>query len=214
VRPHRAGRADGEARGGGIADAIALRHEQLANLAQANAVCEARAQERSAAEQTAYDAKGRERDAQARQTGANPRGRPPTPPTPGPRDKDQDHGTDPESRIRKNSHNDGFAHHDHAQAAVAQDRCLLVASTLSTHPNDPAAALPTLDAIPRAWGTPQAGALDNGDCSATNIAAMAARDLAPSSATGRTPHHPRWPAYCAQQPAPPPAEASPKVQMA
>ena len=54
----------------------------------------------------------------------------PTPPTPGPRDKDQYNFTDPESRIMKNSNNDGFDQHDNAQAAVEQDSFLIVASTL------------------------------------------------------------------------------------
>ena len=94
--------------GWGIADAMAFRQERLANLAKAKAVLEARAQERHAAEQTAYDATGCEREAKSRQTGSNPRGRPPTPPTPGPRAKDQDNCTAPESRLMKNSHHDGF----------------------------------------------------------------------------------------------------------
>jgi hypothetical protein len=197
-----------------IADEIAFRHERLANLAKAKAVLDARAQKRYEAEQAAYDAKVRERAANSRQTGANPRGRPPAPPTPGPRDKDQYNFTDPESRIMKNSNNDGFDQHYNAQAAVEQDSFLIVASTLSNHPNDQAEAIPTLDAIPLALGKPQAGALDNGYFSATNIAAMAARDIEPYIATGRIPHHPSWPSYFAQQPAPPPADASPKVQMA
>ena len=90
----------------------------------------------------------------------------------------------------------------------------MVASTLSNHPNAHAEAIPTLDAIPLALGTPKAGALDHGSFSATNIAAMEARDIEPSMATGRIPPHPSWQASCAQQPAPPPAEASPKVQRA
>ena len=60
-----------------IADEIAFRHERLANLAQAKAVLEARAQERYEAEQAAYDAKVREREAKARQAGAPPVGVPP-----------------------------------------------------------------------------------------------------------------------------------------
>ena len=114
----------------------------------------------------------------------------------------------------QNSHNNGFDQHDNAQAAVEQDSCLMVTTTLSNHPNDHAEAIPTLDAIPLALGKPQAGALDNGYCSATNIAAMEARDIEPYSATGRLPHHPSWPSYCAQQPTLPPADASPKVHMA
>ena len=114
----------------------------------------------------------------------------------------------------KNSNNDGFDQHYNAHAAVEQDSVLIVASTLSNHPNDQAEAIPTLDAIPLALGKPKAGALDNGYFSATNIAAMEARDIEPYIATGRTPHHPSWQSYFAQQPAPPPADASPKVQMA
>ena len=114
----------------------------------------------------------------------------------------------------KNSHNDGFDQHDNAQAAVEHDRFLMVASTLSNHPNEQAEALPTLDAIPLALGKPQAGALDHGYFSATNSAAMEARDIEPYIATGRIPHHPSWQSYLAQQPAPPPADASPKVHMA
>ena len=90
----------------------------------------------------------------------------------------------------KNSNNEGFDQHYNAQAAVEQDSFLIVAHTLSNHPNDQAEAIPTLDAIPSALGKPKAGALDNGYFSATNIAAMETRDIEPYIATGRTPHHP------------------------
>ena len=162
-----------------ITDEIAFRQERLANLAKAKAVLEARAQERYEAEQAAYEAHRAEREAKTRQTGRKPRGRPPTPPTLGARDKDQYNFTDPESRIMKNSTNDGFDQHYNAQAAVAQDSFLIVANTLSNHPNDQAEAIPTLDAIPAALGKPQASALDNGYFSANNIAAMEARDIDP-----------------------------------
>jgi hypothetical protein len=197
-----------------ITDEIAFRQERLANLAKAKAVLEARAQERYEAEQAAYEAQRAEREAKTRQTGRKPRGRPPTPPTLGARDKDQYNFTDPESRIMKNSTNDGFDQHYNAQAAVAQDSFLIVAHTLSNHPNDQAEAIPTLDAIPAALGKPQASALDNGYFSANNIAAMEARDIDPYIATGREPHHASWWSYLVQQPMPPPADASPKVQMA
>jgi hypothetical protein len=114
----------------------------------------------------------------------------------------------------QNSHHDGFDQHDNAQAAVEQDRFLMVASTRSNPPNAQAEAIPPWDAIPRALGNPQAGALDNGSFSTTTIAAMEARDIEPYIATGRIPHQPSWQASCAPQPAPPPAEASPKLPMA
>ena len=197
-----------------LADAIALRPARLGTLAQATAVGEPRAQARDEAAQAADDAHVRERAAPARQTGSHPRGRPPTPPPPGARDKDQAKGTAPASRLMNNSHNTGVAPQDKAQAAVAQDRCWMVAHPLATPPNDHAEAIPTVDALPWALGTPQAGALDHGDCRAPNIAARAARDMAPSIAPGRTPPPPRGQASGAPPPTPPPADASPQVPMA
>src|SRR5215471_3108463 len=65
-----------------VRDEIARREDQLARLAAAKAVLEARAQERTALEQAAYEAKVTPRAEQERTTGRRPRGRPPTPPTP------------------------------------------------------------------------------------------------------------------------------------
>src|SRR4029450_8464903 len=118
------------------------------------------------------------------------------------------------SRLLHNSTHDGLDPHDHAPAAVDQPRFLLVARTRSHQPHEQAEALPPLDALPLALGNPQAGALDQGSCSATTSAAMAARAMAPSLAPGRTSPQPSWPAYGAPQPAPPPADASPQVPRA
>ena len=140
-----------------LADEIAFREGRLVNLAQARQVLEARAQERYAAEHAEYIAKLREREAKARRTGRKPGGRPPQPPTPGPRDQDQYNFTDPDSRIMKNSTNTGVDQHYNTQIAVAQDSLLIVANTLSNHPNDQGEAIPTLDAIPTEVGKPKAG---------------------------------------------------------
>ena len=74
--------------------------------------------------------------------------------------------------------------------------------------------MPTVDAIPPAIGQPTAAALDTGFFSAANIAALAQRGIEPYIATGREPHQQSWHAYFADQPAPPPVDASPKEQMA
>jgi transposase len=197
-----------------IEDEITFRKNRLANLAEAKAVLEARAQERYETEQAEYEAKMRAREEKARQTGRKPRGRAPQPPTPGPRDKDQYNFTDPESRIMKNSNNQGFDQHYNAQVAVDQDSFLIVANTLSNHPNDYAEMEPTLDAIPAELGTPDAAAMDNGYFSTDNITACEARGIAPYIATGREPHHRSWTAYFAKLPASPPEDASPTVKMA
>jgi len=72
-----------------VRDEIARREDRLARLAEAKAVLEARAAERAAAEQAEYEAKLAQRAERERTTGRRPRGRPPIPPVPGPRDGDQ-----------------------------------------------------------------------------------------------------------------------------
>jgi transposase len=193
---------------------VAFRQERLVNLAQAKAVLETRAQERYEAEQAEYEAKLRAREEKARQKGRKPRGRAPKPPVPGPRAKDQYNFTDPESRIMKNSNNDGFDQHYNAQAAVDQDSLLIVANGLSNHPVDTAEAIPTLGTIPAELGRLQAVAMDRNYFSPHNIQALEALGIDPYIATGREPHHRSWRSFFAETPAPPPDDASPIVKMA
>jgi transposase len=197
-----------------ISDEIALRTARLARLAEAKAVLEARAKERHALEQAEYDAKMREREAKAAKSGRQPGGRPPQPPTAGPRAKDQYNFTDPDSRVMKNSTNQGFDQDYNAQVAVDQASFLIVGQSLSNHPNDQAEAQPTLESISSQLGQPGAAALDNGFFSATNIELFQSRGIDPYIATGRDAHHQSWQARFADQPAPPPQDASPQVQMA
>jgi transposase len=197
-----------------VADEIALRQERLARLAEAKQVLQARALERQAAEQAEYEAKQREREAQAKRSGRKPPGRPPTPPSGEPQDKDQYNFTDPESRIMKCSSSAGFEQAYNAQVAVDQDSLLIVACSLSNHPNDKAEAEPTLEALPPALGTPDAAALDNGFWSEQNLAALAKRHIESYIATGREPHHPSWQERFAAEPEPPADDASPQVKMA
>ena len=197
-----------------IPDEVALRQERLLKLAEAKAVLEARAKDRDAAEQAEYAAKVRERDEKARTSGRKPGGRPPTPPTPGPRDTDQYNFTDPDSRIMKNSSDEGFDQHYNVQTVVDQTSLLIVATTLSNHPNDKREAEPDLAALPAALGTPAAAALDNGYWSPATLQALADRGIEAYVATGREPHHTSWQAFFAQAPTPPPADASPKLKMA
>lgn len=197
-----------------LEDELTMRQERLANLAKAKAVLEARAQERYAAEQAAYQAKLHERKEKARQKGRKPRGRPPQPPQPGPRDQDQYNFTDPDSRTMKNSTNDGFDQHYNAQAAVDQASLLIIATSLSNHPNDQKEVAPTIDAISPQIGKPEAAALDQGYWSPSNAKALEERGIDAYIATGREPHHLSWETFFAKQPVPPAADASPKVKMA
>ena len=197
-----------------VADEITIRQERLAHLAQAKQVLEARAQERYAAEKAEYDAKLREREEQARQDHRKPRGRMPKPPEPGPSDKDQYNFTDPDSRIMKNSTNQGVDQHYNVQVANDQESLLIVAHALSNHPNDKQEAIPTLSAISPEVGKPKAAAMDNGYFSQTNIQDCEDLGIEPFIATGREPHHLDWHTFFQEQPEPPAEDASPKVKMA
>jgi hypothetical protein len=173
-----------------VRDEIARREDRLARLAEAKAVLEARAAERAAAEQAEYEAKLAQREERERATGRKPRGRPPTPPIPGPRDGDQYNFTDPQSRIMKSSTHAGFEQDYNAQVAVDQASLLIVGCALSNHPNDSQEAEPTLEAIPSQIGTPEAAALDAGYFGPATLQACAKRGIEPYIATGRDPHHP------------------------
>jgi hypothetical protein len=197
-----------------VSDEIAIRQARLARLAEAKAVLEARAKERTALEQAEYTAKVQEREEKAQRSGRTPRGRPPKPPTPGPRDKDQYNFTDPESHIMKHSRTEGFEQDYNAQVAVDQASLLIVGLSLSNHPTDQHEAEPTLDAIPPQIGPPDAGALDNGYFSEANVAACERRGIDPYIATGRDPHHPSWQERFAALPEQPASDASPTVKMA
>jgi transposase len=196
-----------------IEDELTIRQERLANLAKAKAVLQARAQEREALEQAEYQAKLHQREEQARQKGRKPRGRPPQPPQPGPRDQDQYNFTDPDSRVMKNSTDEGFDQHYNAQVAVDQASLLIVATSLSNHPNDQQEVEPTVNAISPQLGQPEAAALDHGYWSPGNVKALEDRGMAAYIATGRESHHLNWETFFAKQLAPPATDASPLDKM-
>jgi transposase len=197
-----------------LEDELNLRQERLVNLAQAHQVLEERANERYAAEKAVYDAKVKERTRKARKRHHKPKGRPPQPPESGPRDQDQYNFTDPDSRIMKNSTNDGFDQHYNVQVVADQESMLIVAHALSNHPNDKQEAVPTLKAMPVEIGTPKAVAMDNGYFSEANILDCENLGFDPYIATGREPHHLDWHTFFQQQPEPPAEGESPIVKMA
>ncbi len=197
-----------------VRDEIARREDRLARLAAAKAVIEARARERDALEQAAYAEKLAQRAEKERVTGRRLGGRPPAPPTSGPRDGDQFNLTDPDARIMKNPTDQGFEQDYNAQVAVDQHSLLIVGHTLSNHPNDTHEAAPTLDSIPPALGPPDAAAMDHGYWGPATLEACARRGIEPYIATGRDPHHQSWRERFAPLPAPPPQDASPQIQMA
>jgi transposase len=197
-----------------VKEEISRRETRLKRLEEAKAVIEARAKERTAAEQAEYDAKMAEREERERKTGRRLGGRPPAPPIPGPRESDQYNFTDPESRIMKNPTNAGFEQDYNVQIAVDQESLLIVGCTLSNHPNDSHEAEPTLESIPLSIGVPKAAAMDAGYAGEASLTACDKRGIDAYIATGRDPHHPSWQQRFAQQSDPPPPDASAQVKMA
>ena len=114
----------------------------------------------------------------------------------------------------KNGNKKGFEQCYNGQAAVEHESRLIVSNTLSNHPNDKQEAIPVVDAIPDALGTPDAAALDNGYMSPTNIAALEARGITPYIATGRDCHHLDLDMRLADEPEPPPDKANHILKMA
>ena len=196
-----------------IGHELHIRQRHLLGLSEAKAVLEMRAEARHAQEMAEYAAKIADREAKTKETGRKPGGRPPQPPTPGPRDKDQYNFTDPESRIMKGGSSRNFDQSFNGQIAVDQTSRLIVGNTLSNHPTDQLQALPTVDAIPSALGIPPAAALDAGYFSQANVTGLQQRGIDPYIAVGRESHHIPWQERM-QPLTEPPADAPLSVQMA
>jgi len=197
-----------------LPEELARREERLKRLAEAKAVLEARAAERHAFEQAEYEAKMAERAATKERTGKKPTGKPPAPPTPGPRDGDQYNFTDPESRIMKNSRDEGFGQHYNGQVGVEEASRLIVGFSLSNHANDQREVAPTIENVPEELGPISRAALDTGFFSAANIEFLESKGIEPYIATGRDPHNRGWRAYFAEVGEAPSEEASLREKMA
>ncbi|MBC7971345.1 MAG: transposase, partial [Verrucomicrobia bacterium] len=97
---------------------------------------------------------------------------------------------------------------------VSHQRLLVVATSVSHHPNDQLEALPTVDAIDARLGRPKRVALDHGDCSLTQLEGLPSRGLERYLATGRQAHYRSWKVWWAALTDPPAADASPKLKLA
>jgi transposase len=175
-----------------IPEELGRREKRLAEIARAKMVIEARAKERHARERAEYDARMAARDARAKQTGKQPRGREPQPPEEGPRPSDQVNLTDEQSRIMPVA-GGGFEQCYNAQAVVAAGSLLVVAADVSQAPNDKQQLEPMLGkiaALPPELGQVDELLADNGYYSEGNVNACAARGIEPVIAMGREAHHP------------------------
>jgi transposase len=188
-----------------VPDELARREKRLAEITRAKAVIEARAKERHARERAEYEARMAEREAKQAQTGKKAGGRVPQPPVEGPLPTDQVNLTDEESRIMPVA-GGGFEQCYNAQAAVAEDSLLVVATDVVQAPNDKQQLEPVLGKIaglPAELGKVGELLADNGYFSEGNVNACAAAGIEPVIAMGREAHHPSLAERFAEDPTPP-----------
>lgn len=177
-----------------VPEELALRAQRLARIAEARAKIEARARIRFEAERADYEAKMAERAAREKATGKKLGGKPPAPPTPGPRPKDQVNLTDEDSRIMPVA-GGGFEQAYNAQAAVAAGSMLVLTNDVVQAANDKEQidpALARLAALPGRLGEPGTLLADSGYYSEANVKACARVKIAPLIAPGRERHHRSW----------------------
>jgi len=174
-----------------IPEELARREERLAKLAEARAKLEARGKERFEREMAEHRAKQAAREAKVEETGKKPGGKPPVPPLEGPQPKDQINLTDEDSRIMPVA-GGGFEQCYNAQAVVAAESLLVLATEVVQAPNDKQQIEPMLGkigALPNHLGKPETLLADSGYFSAANVTACQAANIAPLIAMGRQPHH-------------------------
>ena len=188
-----------------VPEELSRREKRLAEIARAKAVIEARAKQRHARERAEYEAMMEAREAKAAEAGKKPRGRVPQPPAEGPLPSDQVNLTDEESRIMPVA-GGGFEQCYNAQAVVAADSLLVVATDVVQAPNDKQQLEPMLGKLAELPGElGKVGGLlaDNGYFSEGNVNACAAAGIEPVIAMGREAHYPSLAERCAEDPPPP-----------
>ncbi len=208
-----------------LPEEIKRREDRLVVMEAAKTQIEARAKARFDAEQAAYQETLAKRAARTAQTGRKPGGKPPRPPTAGPRRDDQINLTDRDSRIMSQGipslrdikvAGGGFDQCYNAQAAVATESMLIVVPALTQAANDKQQIEPMIEriaALPASLGKVESLLADTGYCSTANIAACETAGIEPYIAVAREDHHPDWRARFTE-PTPLEAEATPIATMA
>ena len=190
------------------------REARLAAIAEAKQKIEARVKEQQQAE---YRQKLTARAEREKRTGRKPPGRPPAPPSGTVDDQEQINLTDEDSRIMPVA-GGGFDQCYNAQAAVATESLLIVATDLTQAANDKRqlkALIDKLKALPtKPVGRVKRVLADSGYASEANVEHCAAAKIEPLIALKRDRHHARWKERFAADPNAPPGSASAMQQMA
>ena len=174
-----------------IPDELARREARFEAIAVAKKQIEQRAADRFAKEQEAYQDKLAQRNAKQKRTGKKPGGRPPKPPKPGPKSKDQVNLTDKDSRIMPDS-GGGFEQAYNAQASVEIDSLLIVENHITQQPNDKLELIPAVDnltKLPKKLGAVDSLLADTGYFSQNNVEKCKNNDMVPYISTERQKHN-------------------------
>ena len=193
---------------------LARRETRLAAIAAAKAKIEARAKARHVDAKADYDAKLARQEAK-QAGGKKPGGKPLVAPTDAPKPTDQVNLTDEDSRIMPVA-GGGFEQCYNAQAIVAADSLLVLATDVVQAPNDKQQLAPMLGkiaALPDELGKVGTLLADNGYFSEGNVNACAAAGVDPVIAMGREAHHRTLDARFAAA-LPPPDNPTPLAGMA
>lgn len=185
-----------------LPEELERRQDRLAAMAIAKRKIEARAAERHAREQREYEQKMAARAAKQERTGKKPGGKPPQPPSPGPKATDQVNLTDEESRIMPVA-GGGFEQAYNAQAAVDAMTMLVLGTGVTQAPNDKEQVTPmlaTLAAQSSTVGVEQVIA-DTGFYSEANLRACLDAGVEPLIALARDEHYPDWRGRFSEPPA-------------
>ena len=197
-----------------VPEELKRRDARLAAIAEAKRQIEARAAERFAREQAAYEAKLATRAAKAAAKGRKPGGKAPKAPTPEPRAEDQVNLTDAESRIMHVA-GGGFEQCDNAQAVVETESMLILVAQVTQAANDKEQIAPMLErlqALPEGLNQPAECVADNGYFSENNVNLCEGAGIAPLIAIKRAEHHPHW-SERFSEPGGRPPEATPVARM-
>jgi transposase len=197
-----------------IPEELTRRESRLEAIAAAKAEIERRAAERFAKEQEEHRTKMAAREAKEKVTGKKPRGRAPTPPEPGAKNKDQVNLTDRESRIMPSS-SGGFDQSYNAQAAVDVDSLLIVENHITQQSNDKLELVPAVESLcslPGKLGAVDSLLADAGYFSQDNVEQCQGKNIVPYIASERQAHN-APPEERFSEPEPLLAPADPVTQM-
>ena len=177
-------------RGDELPEELARRETRLKRIRQAKRALEAQAKEAVQIEQPHREQQAKE------QTDESHRGKKAQPVSQKPKDNKQYNFTDPETGIMK-ANNKGWDQCGNAQAVVDSERQVIVASDVTSAPNDKQQAEPLMSQAQENIGEEESidkASMDNGYFSEANVAWLEENGIDGYVATGRIKHGERIPA--------------------